>query len=504
MSGKSMSKTVVKNSAYNITGTLITKLGGLIFTIVLARILAPEYFGIYSLVLSVVGLAVALTDLGSNKTLVRYVSEALGHNDKTKARAYIRFLLKFRFFLAIGVILIIIVFGKFIAEGIFQKPEVYHPLLFATLLILGRAAFQFFKAGLTAVKDWRSITKLQFVQQVLRIGLVLVALQLITTSQVEAVFVSLAIAFFLTALAAFIYLDRELVVGRVSGDEFDKPRVLKYIAFMSFTVITLKLFGSIDNFILGRFVESEFLGFYRAALSLATSVGALYGFGGVFLPIFTQIHGNRLERGFEKSFKFVSILAIPSAIGLVIVSKHFITAIYGKEYLTGAIPLYALALTIVIMPFVGLYSSLVEAKERPKILFRYTLVSLVLNIVLNFVLILWLLKFGQEYAILGAGIATVATRGFYMLAIATKSKKFTGIKGEKRLIARPLLAAGVMAAFLILSNQFVSINPYFGIIQIMVGAIIYFAVLFWIKGITKNELRLFKNVFVKKLKGNKH
>ena len=48
---ESLTEETMKNSFYNMTGTIVSRIGGLILTVILARFLLPELFGIYSLVL---------------------------------------------------------------------------------------------------------------------------------------------------------------------------------------------------------------------------------------------------------------------------------------------------------------------------------------------------------------------------------------------------------------------------------------------------------------------
>ncbi len=505
----SLTEKTIKNSMYNFTGTIISRVGGLIFAIILARMLLPELFGIYSLVLSIIGIFVTFTDLGMGKTLIRYTSESLGIGKKAKASAYIRYLFKFKFYLTIAVIFLIIVFGRLISDSIFQKPEMYFPLLFACLYLLMKVSFGFFKSILTALKDLRKAAIMEFIFQILRIGLVVLAIYLISneTSMVSGVFVSLALALFLTSLYVFIKTDKKLFFNKdAKKQEIEKKRVLNYLGFVSLVSLSMTFFGKIDTLMLGRLVSAEYLGFYRAALSLATSAGSLFGFGAVLLPIFTQLHGKQFERGFKKTFKAIATFTIPAVLGVWIIGKYFIYAIYGKEYIIATIPFYALALVIFIMPLVVLYSTFFEAKEKPKILTKAVGFSLILNIVLNVILIknlpLWFNK-GPEFAILGAAVATVISRGTYLFAIKRKIGKYSKIKGEGRLLIKPLISGLIMAGFLIGFTYLVDMNWIFGILMIIIGAGIYFFTLYLIKGIKKQDIQMIKKIISKKYKNVK-
>ena len=108
--------------------------------------------------------------------------------------------------------------------------------------------------------------------------------------------------------------------------------------------------------------------------------------------------------------------------------------------------------------------------------------------------------YGQEYAILGAGIATVVSRLFYLGALAIETKKSISLKSERTFLIKPLVASLIMAGFLYSFNSFVDMNLILGAIEIVLGASIYFLALWGLKGIEKEDLDLFKKIFFKKRK----
>ena len=78
----------IKNSIYQFSTTLLAKIGAFFFTIIMARLLLPELFGLYSLALSTILFFVTFSDLGIGEALLRFVSKYLGKNKDTKAKSY--------------------------------------------------------------------------------------------------------------------------------------------------------------------------------------------------------------------------------------------------------------------------------------------------------------------------------------------------------------------------------------------------------------------------------
>ena len=189
--------------------------------------------------------------------------------------------------------------------------------------------------------------------------------------------------------------------------------------------------------------------------------------------------------------------AIPSTVGILFIGKYLIFAVYGKEYLLAVPSLYVLSILIITMPLITLYTTIFQSKEKSKIIAKSVFVALIVNIILNYVLIKYLLNFSQEYAILGAGIATVVSRLILLgiLVVNAKHQFKLNVKGIG--IRKPIFATLIMALFLLLFNSIVDMNWFFGILEIILGAGIYFGVLILVKGVGREDFKLVKSLIRK-------
>ncbi len=154
---QNLSKIAIKNSGYSLARTFVLKLGGLIFTILIARLLLPELFGIYALTLSLVTILLTFTNLGINETFLRYVSDALGKNNNKKARGYLRYLLKIKTLLIVPAILIILLFSKFLSYDIYNKPLLFYPLIFSCLFLIAESFKNFIGQLFLATKNLKPL-----------------------------------------------------------------------------------------------------------------------------------------------------------------------------------------------------------------------------------------------------------------------------------------------------------------------------------------------------------
>jgi len=489
MKKENIPQTILKNSLFNFLSTLIGKFGGLIFTLLLARLLLPELFGLYNLVLSIVLIAIIFTDFGINGTALRYISEAIGKNKTDQARSYFKYLFKLKGVITLIVILFLILIAKPLSFSFFNKPESYWPLIVATVYILAISSKDLFLNLFYALRDIKKISIVESILQLSKIVLAYLVILFIPQEQViSAIFLALAVSIFISLLVSMAILGRKNV-GLYFGKSIpiNKSKILNYLKFMSLTAVSLVLFGSIDTLMLGRYVDTTFIGYYRAALSLVLTIAALFSISNILLPVFTQLNKNQTNKTFKEVTRYLTMLTFPAIFGVIILSKDIINAVYGPVYLPAVMSLYALSSLIIISPKIVFYTSLFQAKEKINLIVKHIITALVINITLNYVLIKnFTIAHGPSQGIVGAGISTSISWGFLLLMLIKETRKNFDLKLEYTFGIKALISSLTMSFVILL----LPINIL--IINIVLGIIVYFTALLLIKGLTKTDLKVLK------------
>jgi len=96
---------------------------------------------------------------------------------------------------------------------------------------------------------------------------------------------------------------------------------------------------------------------------------------------------------------------------------------YGSTYSLSINVLRVLSLLLIILPLIGIYSSYFLSIKRPQVIVRWLVISTILNIVLNYILITSLLRYGELSAVFGAAIATIISQGFYLFGLIISKRK---------------------------------------------------------------------------------
>ena len=477
-----LARKILKNSFFNSFKALISGIGGLAFSIALARLLSPELFGIYALALSVCFFILQL-DPGTSYALVRYVSDAVGKNDFASARGYFRFLFKIRFVFGLLASILLFMLAKQLAFAMFHKPDLFIPLQILSIFIFFYYFSDFLDSCFTAFQNFKYPTIRVSIYESLKF---IFAVPFAFFGFFYGVYFGIAAATVIAFIVMLsILLKKYQVIIKGENIKVDRRRVLRFMGFISIGSISGVFFSYVDMIMLGMFLPAEYAGYYKAAANIVFGIGGLIAVSNVLFPVFTQLENESMEQAFQKVFKYSSILSFPFAVSLAFFSVQIIKVIYGVEYLPAVSALIVLS-PIIIFNSVDFFDALFGAKERPEYGIAISIISLSLNITLNYILIF-------KVGMVGVAIATTFSRLFKIVVNGFFSKKYLNLSPDTGSIFKPIFATLAMLGFL-----FFFPNPAtfgIGILELIVALLVYFAVLLLIKGVGKEDFKYAMLIF---------
>lgn len=416
----------IKNSSFQLTQNIVMKVGSLLFTIALARILMPEKMGLYSLALSTIVLFSSFSDLGIGSAIITYISKSLGKGDKEKAKGYFKKLFYWKSYLLGIVSIVLLVASYFVANNYYNKP-IFYALLVGAFYIPIVGLLGFFENGFKSTNNFRVPLNKELIFQIARLILIpggaLILLKLnLSLSILTAAIISLAV---LSYFVAFIYLgikSKNLSFLKVKASNLNEGQnkdLKKFIYPLGAMALSGMFFGYIDIIMLGHYVASEFISYYQAAFSLVASASAILGFAAMaLLPLFSKLEGKRLENLFRKTRNFVFLISLVAAVITFFLAHWIVLIAYGSAYLSASKVLALFSVLILFLPVVGLYNNYYISQKRTKVLMWLIIAATILNIVLNFVGINYgLSHFGGVGAIIGATVATIISRIAYFVGL---------------------------------------------------------------------------------------
>jgi O-antigen/teichoic acid export membrane protein len=336
----SLTSRVQSGVIWNTISVSSTYLLGLVRSVIMARLLLAEDFGLFGMALTVVTGLGALTNIGLDisviKTKFKDDQELAKHLDTLWTVDLIR-----RLLLALLMLALARPAAKFYGE-----PRVFQLLLVLSVLPLIQG---FQNIGLMIYRrgvHFRKIVWLELLTNLLT-AIATIALVLWTRnvwalvlSQLVAAFIGVALSYAFHAYRPRPRLDKSsLRIALDFGKYAFLLGVLGYVMSMA------------DNVLLGRLYSAALLGTYVIAYNLA--VLPLHGVGNaivnVTFPAYAEIAGGeikRLERAFVRVFAVSSILLALTTALLLLLGEDIVVFLYGSKWSAAGTILRILALLV--------------------------------------------------------------------------------------------------------------------------------------------------------------
>jgi len=190
----------------------------------------------------------------------------------------------------------------------------------------------------------------------------------------------------------------------ITTEGLNFKRHVKPLMFIFSTSLASSMYTLLDVVILGFLSSDKSVGYYSAGVKLAkitipfvTSLGAV-----TMSQISFNLHENNLDNFYgllNKSFKFVSFIAVPISFGLFLLSREAIIIFSGSKFLPAEGVMQVLSLLPLVIGFgyfFGIQILITSGKDRQ--MFVSVCVGMVVSILLNFILIPFFNEIGAAYA----------------------------------------------------------------------------------------------------------
>lgn len=391
------------------TGILVGGALQYIYHILLARYLGPDELGIFVLGLTVATLASSFSRLGFEFGIVRYVSMYRGMSDTARAKGTVVEALKLSGIASVILGALLFLFSPHISAVVFHIQGLSPVMKILCLTIPFSVLMSLFLATCQAFYIARYTALIQnFLFPFLNIILAFLVLFLgFKALGVASVYlVSLIIVFGLSGYF-LIKVFPDLRTG--SPGIIDRKELLIYsvpllgVSFLTYLVIWT------DSLMLGFFKGSHEVGIYStAAKTSMLLLFILYSLNFIFSPLISDLYNKRDFEPLERMFKTVTRWAITFAFPAFLFTAFWpkeILSVFGVDFIIASTPLIILALGQFINVSTGSVGSMLVMIGKNWIVLLSSLITLVLNLILNYIFI-------PRYGIIGASMATAFSISF--------------------------------------------------------------------------------------------
>ena len=477
-----MARKVARNALYNFSALLVGNISGLFLTIILARILKPENFGIYSLALSIAMLAIAFSNLGIDGAVVRYTAFYIGRGDLKKVRGHLHYFFKIKFVLASIIAAILIIFAKELAS-VFKDERLAVSFMIVGGIVFFASIVSLFNAFFVGLQKFKYVFLRQSIYETSRWAF---CLPLAMVFLASGALIGISVAYMVVCLfLGLIIIKRygEFVRGEVSPPDKSSR---KFMGFMTVAGVSGIIYAYVDSVMIGYFMTSTDVGYYRAAYTVVFAiVGLVSSVSGVLFPTFTQMGNEDINTALERLIRYTSVIVFPFSLSIFYLSEEIVKVIYGVDYLAAVQAMVILSFALIPGAFTYL-GTIFGARERADISACIQTFSMTLNVILNYFLIL-------RMGIAGAALATVISRFFMISIVVFLLYRIFSIRPNFKVSLKPILASIVMLLVLIILPKPISLI--FGLVEISFAGIIYMVIIFSTKSLSLDDIRYLRDVF---------
>lgn len=473
--GMGASLRMARNSAATFAARLLSQGLRAVYVVLVARYLSQEDFGFYAFALSISLVLSILSTLGMESILVREIASHRDRDDSqsTRGRTLFGSVLAYEAMLSLVVVVILVLLSGWLGYQGTRRV--------AFLLLGGGLIFRQLGESLMGILRGHEHMEYELFFGAVE-GLGLVCLTLLFHF-LGAGFIGVFLAYLLTYLLQFA-TGLALVARSFFAPSF--ARVHRDLSLLreALPVGGARMASSLSTnagpLSLPLLRTEREAGIYGAAYQPLKAVFLFTRSLGVgVLPVFSQLHGvqdqQSLDRAAANSLRFTSMVVLPLTVGLFAFPELILQLLYGSKYTEGGPVLRVLSLVILMTFFNTLFTSLLIATHRQKVIGLGRIASTVVN----FGLLLWLTP---RLGALGPAISLACAEStLFAILVSYTIARFRRLPLAKSML-RPALASLCMGGLLWLGRYQ---SPWL-LIPLALAA--YLAGLVLVGGLTRSDL----------------
>lgn len=372
-----------KETSIMFFGNITSFLFGIIFTVLAARLVNPEGWGIAAAVMGLVVILSSFADLGLTSGLFRFVSKLWNEGKRDKANEMQNFIFTLRLITALLFVLLLSFFPAWISKTFFRVENPYVSLI-AALGLLGILLIDFQITTFQSKSRWKLASIFAAITNFLRLVLLLILFKYSLVNLITFLlvfFASPAISFSLSLAwekpKIFFPKNWKKVLSKVS----------KFSTWLGLNRIVGATTSRVDALMLLQLATPFQAGIVGIARQLSNAVLILVAsFATVIAPRFSSYQGAHLKKYFRKTILFSLILSGGVILGIFLVTP--ITFLLGPKYQASSAVLKWLLVGLIPFALSAPYvNALIYSFKKPQVVALLSFVQLPLVLLGNLYLI---------------------------------------------------------------------------------------------------------------------
>ena len=479
-----MARVSAKGSFHLLWGLVASTLISAVGTIIIARLLGADNYGLYTVALAAPNLISTFRDWGINVAMVKYSAQYNSESNTTKIRSV--FVSGLLFEIILGLVLSVVSFALsgFLATN-FNRPAIAPLIQIASFFVLTSALINAATAAYTGMETMHLNSILLIIQSIAKTALIL-ALVLLGLGTLGAI-TGFTIAVVIAGLAGvFLMWNIYKSLPKPANSKLEiiatTKTMFKYGLPISIGTILVGFLTQFYSYILAIFVSNNaIIGNYSVAINFvvliaffATPVTTM------LFPAFSKLDPQKdkalFGNIFQYSVKYAAFVVVPVAAMVMALAQPAISTIFQDKYVLAPLFLVLLSVTYLYTAFGSLsVGNLINGQGYTTFNLKVSILTAVIGFPLSFVLI-------SKFGVIGLIVTslTVSLPGLFV-SLRFIKKRF-GVTVDWISSGKILFSSGVAA---ISTYLLISQLPFSSLIRLIIGAIIFIIILVFVALVTR-------------------
>lgn len=435
----------LKNTMYSTVATYVEYFLGLIISIIIARQLGPEQFGIYSYLMWVSALLGVLILSGVSLGGIKFIAEARAKetNDILPVYHYYRKTLAKRiFFFTIISCSMVYFFGAQFIKNI--EPKLIYIVIAASII---KSLHWLYISVLKGFEDFQSLAVIATIVSPINIILIIVCYY--TKQPLETYLWVYLIVSTTYLLSSYPFISKKIKKQKAQSAPIN-PSLMKRITQHTWVAGSISVIGFIvmrqsELFFLNIYSTAEEMAFYNVSFSLAFAGMSLVPgvYSSILLPLMARENKEGKNRGIEQlkvSIRYMFQLVITLVFPVCFFAEEIFSFLYGEQYMGAVTPFRIIMACVSFKALLDCTNAYLWSTDRQMVLFKLYIITAILTLSLDYFLI-------KEFQLTGALMAYAISTSFMVLAYFYILVKTLNVKLEWKKYIQTIISAVISILF---------------------------------------------------------
>jgi O-antigen/teichoic acid export membrane protein len=463
-----------------VASTVISAIG----TILIAKLLGPDNYGLYAVALAAPNLIATFRDWGINTAMIKYSAQYNSENNVTKIRSVFVSGLLFEIILGLTLSMVSFALSGFLANT-FNRPAITPLIQIVSLFILTGALISAATSAFTGMEQMHLNSIMLVIQSIIKTALIvtLVLFGLGTLGAVTGFTIAVLVAG-LTGVLLMFNMYKSLPKSTNSKLEIiaTTKTMLKYGLPISIGSILAGFLAQFYGYILAIYVSNNAtIGNYNVAINFVVLITFFaIPVTTMLFPAFSKLDAQKdkalFENIFQYSVKYASFVVVPVTALVISLAQPAIGTIFGNSYAEAPLFLALLSVTYLYTAFGSLSAgNLINGQGYTTFNLKISVLTAVIGFPLSFILI-------STFGVIGLIVTslTVTLPGLF-LSLRFIKKRF-GVSMDWVSSGKILFSSAIAAVLTyVLISQLAFSNP----VNLIIGVIVFLIILIVVALVTR-------------------